>query len=473
MGSPLAQVARGVRSFGSARMLSQLGMFLAMVALARLTTPSDFGSISFVLAVTTILYTFGDQGMSTVVQRYVGELGEDVIRPAFAVKLLACTVVGAAAWALDSGLGLLRGLGGWIGLITLLSAFQLVIMTENARQRFRSAGALQLTTTALFAFGAMALAILWDPVAGPLLARSVSFAVVGLGLLTVLLRGPGPMRVPGFGRALRMGGGVTLNSVFTQVLTRSDIVIVTYIVGFEAAGVYRAAYTLGMLPLLLQPLIHLPLMPVVAEQLKQGRRDQVTRIHAVITGGLIVVLAPVVIGGWVLSEPLLLHVFGADYTRGVWVLRLLLVASSASVLIAPIGGIFFMEGKIRPMAAATASCALVMLAVGLWSTPRYGGAGAAMAACMGQGLWALALLMLYKRSNALEAPGRRALPFALAAAVTLGMSLALAPLVSGLMTLVLALVLITGIYAGCALALGVVRPGMLRAAIGGGDRRAD
>jgi len=454
-------------------MLSQLGMFLAMVALARLTAPSDFGSISFVLAVTTILYTLGDQGMSTTVQRYVDELGEDVIRPAFAVKLLACTLVGAAAWALDSGLGLLRGLGGWIGLITLLSAFQLVIMTENARKRFRSAGALQLTTMLVFALGAVSLAILWDPVAGPLLARSLSFAVVGLGLLTVLLRGPGPMRVPGFGKALRMGGGVTLNSVFTQILTRSDIVLVTYIVGFEAAGVYRAAYTLGMLPLLLQPLIHLPLMPVVAEQLRRGRRDQVTRIHAVITGGLIVVLAPVLIGGWILAEPLLLHVFGADYTGGVWVLRLLLCASAASVLIAPIGGIFFMAGKIRPMAAATAVCAAGMLALGLWSTPHYGVTGAAMAACLGQGVWALALLLIYRRSHVVVGPGRRALPFTLAAAVTLGVSLLLSPLVTGLLSLVLVLVLITSTYAGCVLALGLVRPGMLRAAVGEADRRAD
>ena len=85
---------------------------------------------------------------------------------------------------------------------------------------------------------------------------------------------------------------------------------------------------------------------------------------------------------------------------------------------------------------------------------------------------ALALLLVYKRSNELEGPGRRALPFALALAVTFGASLALSPLVSGLVTLVLVLVLITCIYAACVLALGVVRPGMLRAAVGGGDRGA-
>ena len=58
-----------------------------------------------------------------------------------------------------------------------------------------------------------------------------------------------------------------------------------------------------------------------------SRAEALAGVHAVITGGLIVVLAPIVIGGWVLSEPLLLHVFGADYAGGVWVLRLLLVAA--------------------------------------------------------------------------------------------------------------------------------------------------
>ena len=111
----LTSLTQAVLSFGSARLVSQVLMFITMVLLARVVEPEDFGVVGYVLAVSTILLTLSDFGMSQTVQRFVTEFGEKAVRPAFAIKVLCSILVALIVVASDNLFGEFMGLGGWVG----------------------------------------------------------------------------------------------------------------------------------------------------------------------------------------------------------------------------------------------------------------------------------------------------------------------------------------------------------------------
>ncbi|MAF64111.1 MAG: hypothetical protein CMJ84_00440 [Planctomycetes bacterium] len=455
---PTAELARAVFSFGTARVASQFGMFVIMVALARTCGPEAFGAVSFALAMVAILYTPADFGTSAGIQRFVGELGESILRPAFAVKLIASCLTAVAVWLLDRHLGLFHGLGGWIAVIVATSAFPFVIMAENARKRFRIAGALQVAMTIVFGIGALAGSVEWDPVNGPLAARAVSFTLMGLALAPILRAGAA--RWKSSLRALwEMGSAVMANGVFTQVVTRADVVLIAYMAGFEATGVYRAALTLGSIPLLLQPLFHVPFMPVIATQLQAGRKDVVRRLHRLSTAALAMAVLPILMGGWVFAGPLLARFYGNDYAGAIWVLRLLLVGSSAQVLLAPMGGILYMAGQVKVVASATALAAAVLLVASFAAIPTSGGTGAAAAACAAQVSWLVFVTILYHRRHPLRLAEWRVGPLGAVAAVTLAVAIAARPLADDWPGLLGALALTSAVYVAALGAIGLLAPG--------------
>lgn len=454
---PTAELARAVFSFGSARLASQLGMFVAMVLLARTCGPEAFGAVSFAMAMGMILATPADFGMSAGIQRFVGDLGEAVLRPAFVVKLGVSCAIAAAVLLADRHLDVFRGLGPWIAAIVATSAFPFAIMAENARKHFLSAGLLQLGVTALFLVGALVGAVHWDPVAGPLAARTVSFTLVGAALVPLFLAG-GPFLTSGFRQILRMGSQVLANGLLTQVVTRADVILVAYLVGFEATGVYRAALTLGSVPLLLQPLFHAPFMPIIATQLQEGRTEMVRRLHRLSTAALAMVLIPILLGGWVLAAPLLSRFYGDDYADAVWVMRLLLVASSAQVLLAPMGGILYMAGQVKVVTVTTATTALVLFVVALATIPSQGITGAALAACAAQVGWLMLLTALYHHRHPISFSEWKLGRLSVAAAMTLAGALALRGMADDWAGLLGALALICAGYVAALAALGLFAP---------------
>jgi O-antigen/teichoic acid export membrane protein len=444
--TPLSNISRATLTFGLARLLSQGLMFAALVILARVTDPAAFGVVSFVLAMSVMLFTFSDFGMSSTVQSYVVELGPGAVRPAFAVKVASCVAVAACVYASDEAWGAFKGEGTWIALIVIASSGQFAIMTSNATGHFARAGMLQLLSSGAFLIGGAALAVAWDPIAGPLFARAFSFAIIGLGLLRLLVFGGAPLRLKGFRGALRMGAIVTVNGVFTQILMRSDLALVAYLDGFEATGIYRAAHTLATVPLLIQALFQFPLMRIAAGLLKNGQRDELRRVHRSITRVLVLALCPILAGGWALASPLLALTFGPEYTGGDWILRLLLLAASAALLAGPVGAVAYMDGRTKAMAKITAICSIPMIGLAIVLIPFLGSLGVALAACVAQCLWASALLIHHHRAMGCLDLGLGTWRFTLLVVLLVSLVIAAIPLSTTALGLVPSLLAILAIY---------------------------
>jgi O-antigen/teichoic acid export membrane protein len=460
---PGVRFAKGVIGFGAPRLASTGAMFLLMVVLARIGTPEQLGTISFVLAASTILLTVADLGMSQALQKFVQEFGESVIRPAFLVKLATATALGGIVWALDLAFGVFKGAGGWIGGITAASAFQVVFLAENARMRFRWAGIYQIACTLLFFVLAVGLALAWDPVDGPLAARAASFALLGIPLASWPFVRRGPLSIPGLGRVLRFGLLATVNSVFTVIFYRSDILLLTYLSGYAAAGSFRVAHTLADVPMLIQPVVSLPLMPILAEQLRAGNAADLARFRRLVTASVLALLGPILIGGLVFARPLVTLFFGDAYAGAVPAFALLLVSSALQIGIVAHAYVFYMSGRLPLLCVISGTEAAVNVAANLVLIPRYGITGAAAASLATLAVGTLLLLCLYYRAERPAAPTAAAARFAVALAVTTVAALGLRRLATGLVPMLGCLAAVCAVYAAALLALRVVPHQRIRA----------
>ena len=463
---PIVQFTRGVIGFGAPRLASTGAMFLLAVVLARICDPAQFGVISFVLAASTILVTLADLGMTQALQKFVQQIGESVIRPAFFVRLAMCAALGLAAWVVDLAWGVFKGTGGWIGLITLTSAFQIVAAAENARMRFRWAGIYQIATTLFFFVLAVALALLWDPVAGPFAARAASFALLAVPLLSWPFFRHGALRIPGLGSVLRFGLLATLNSVFTVIFYRSDILVLTYLKGYAAAGSFRVAHTLADVPMLIQPVVSLPLMPILAEQIRAGRGADLARFRQLVTSAVVVLLGPLLVGGLLYARPLVTGFFGARYGDSVPAFALLLVSSAIQIGIVAHAYVFYLDGRLALLCWIGGVEALVNVAGNLLLIPRYGITGAAVASLATLVVGSAILLVLFYRAYPAPAPTGAAGRFAAALAVTLLGGLALRRFATGLPGLLACLALVCSVYAAALVAFRVVPHEKVRGALG-------
>lgn len=230
----------------------QLG---AMVVLARLLTPADFGVVAMVATVSLLLESFGIAGFTeAILQR------EDVTH-GLASNLFWVNIGGALALAAG-----LAAAGGWLaafyhdplvrgvaegmaGVVAIngLSAVPLALLQRG--MRFGTVSA--INTAAQIARGAVAIALalagwgFWALVAG-YVAHRATRAAGALGACRWLPKLPG--RSPGTGDSLSFGLKVYGRYALNYGANNTDNLLVGWRFNASALGFYKKAYDMFVLP---------------------------------------------------------------------------------------------------------------------------------------------------------------------------------------------------------------------------------
>lgn len=243
---------RAASVFGGAAM-----QFVVSIVLARLLTPSDFGTVSLVGIVVGVANVLAFLGAGpALVQRR--ELTSDHVATAWTLSVIgglaACVVIAAAAPLLalavgDSATTVVFMAVSPVLFLTGLRTCSMGLMRR--KMRFRALMTVDLTSYALgYALVAVPTALLgwgvWSLVAGQLCQGVVACVVA-------YVVQPHPLRFrleSGATREmLHFGGGVTASSLANYVAVNSDNFMVGRILGTGALGLYARAYTLMNLPL--------------------------------------------------------------------------------------------------------------------------------------------------------------------------------------------------------------------------------
>lgn len=389
---------RAVANFGWLS-VERVGRFvfgvLVGLLVARYLGPARLGSLSYCLALVTLLGFAPSLGLDAVVKR------ELLRSPATTAEVLASSfVVRLAAGALTWGVVLLAAQVGWgftaeearlfaiLGLILFQPALFLADLWLQSHLRAKWSVAVQLSTLAvssalrlwLIAAGASLTAFAWV-IVGEMALTAVGFCIgarrAGLGFAFTAAR------VATMRRLVAEAWPLMFASLAIFVYMKIDEVMLRQITGPVAVGIYAAAEKLSEVWYFLPMALASSVLPALLRARENNRVEYALRqqqyydLSAAVAYALSVPIA--------LMAPWLIRLaYGAEFTAAGPILAVHIWSSIFVFLGVARGQWLVNEGLQKFYLGATLAGAVSNVLLNLWFIPRWGGLGAAWATVASQ-----------------------------------------------------------------------------------------
>lgn len=349
---------RSVRG-GAVTMTAQAAKFIlnlgAVMVLARILTPDDFGLVAMVTAVTGFFLLFKDLGLSAAtIQR--AEVNHEQVTALFWVNVAAGSLIAlvtlaaapAVAWFYkDSRLTVLTMVLAPMFLFGGFAVQHQALLTRQMRY-----GALaMIEIAALVAGAATGLITAWIGVGYWALAyMPVANALAGaVGVWIACKWRPGlPSRHAGVRSMLGFGGDVTAFSVINYIARTIDKVLIGRFWGDHALGVYERAYKLLLTPL---QQFNAPVAAVAVPALSRlaDQPDRYRHAYLRILEKLTILAIPAIGFMIVTADWLVLVFLGRQWEEAGRLFAILGVAALATPVTNSTGWLFISQGRSRDM----------------------------------------------------------------------------------------------------------------------------
>lgn len=301
--------------------------------LARLLTPADFGLIMMVAAFTEFVNLFKDLGLSTAtIQRK--DVNHRQVSTLFWVNVaLSCLLIGITAaisplvaWfygeprltRITIAIGSTFIFGGLIAQHTALMRRQM---------RFCALAVIEIVAMTASTVAAVIAALLG------LSYWSLVILMVVRGFVSVVMvwwqspwRPGRPLRGSGVRSMLAFGGNLTGANVLNHFTRNADNVIIGYVLGGAALGMYSKAYHLLMLPL---SQLNMPFNTIMIPVLSrlQDEPQRYRRYYLQIIAGLAAMTMPLVAFLFATADEVIYIVLGSQWSAAAGVFRYLAPAA--------------------------------------------------------------------------------------------------------------------------------------------------
>jgi len=442
--SHAGRVSRQASVFFTGTLFTAFAGYLFKVYVARVVGAEALGVYALGLQVVGFAALFATLGLPETTARFVavyrGTGRRAEVRRLFLRSLaflLPATAVLAAALVLGRHL-LAERVFGVPELATYLPAFALLLPTgaliklcgqflrghqEVARRtvvtHFVQLPAKIVVTVALFGFGWRLPAYVAGEVAGQLLTVAL-LAVLALRFLPARTAGPPPR----LGREVAAyAASVTGLGFLRFFASRVDVLLVGVFLTSDRVGIFSIAVaTAAFVPTLLTSLNSI-FGPMIAHLHARGETPMLERLLRTTTKwclGLTWPLATTLI----FFAPVMMGFFGNDFRAGGTALAWIVAGQLVNVGVGAVGNLLMMSGHQRLELMGTGLSALLTVTLDLLLIPRWGIAGAGIAAAASLGVANLWRLWMVRRFLAISPYHRRswrlAPPIVLATAATVG-----------------------------------------------------
>ncbi len=347
--------ARTIRG-GFAKLCSQAANFAlrlgALMILARLLDPDDFGLVAMVTVLTGVLSLFRDFGLSTAaVQRT--RVTDEQLSTLFWINviigaLLTCIALASAAPIADFyHEPRLRWITIALAGVFLINALG-VQHSALLQREMRFTPLAAIDTFSIFVSVAVGIGAAWQGfgywalVAMTLVAPAVSS--ISFWLAASWRPGP-PRRSAGTGSLIRFGGIVTLNSVVVYVAYNLEKVLLGRVWGADALGIYGRAYQLVSLPV---DNLNGAVGGVAFSALSRIQ-DDAARLKSYFLKGYSLVVSitlPITIACVLFADDLILVVLGPKWSEAAPIFRLLAPTILIFAMINPLWWLLGSKGMI-------------------------------------------------------------------------------------------------------------------------------
>ncbi len=190
-----------------------------------------------------------------------------------------------------------------------------------------------------------------------------------------------------------LGGMMVVNS-------RMDILMLGWLAETRDVGVYRVAVAGATLVTFMLSAVNMVVGPQTASLWAQGRKAELQRM---LTWGARVSLAaalPVAILFWVFGADILRIVFGEEFVGGHLALAILCVGQTVNAAAGSVGFILNMTGHERDTLVGVAAAAVLNIILNVLLIPSYGYVGAAIATASSVTTWNMILIScVWKRTG--------------------------------------------------------------------------
>lgn len=381
---------------GVARLCAQGANFLirlaALMILARLLGPKDFGLVGMVTAFTGVLNLFRDFGLSSAaIQR--ATVTKEQVSTLFWINMLVGLVLGIFSVVMAPAIALLYHEPRLVW-VTIVLAFGFVFNAAGVQhsailmREMRFTALATINTISLFVGSAIAIAGAkmgygyWA-----LVAMTVTVplaATVGFWMATAWVPGM-PQRQTGMRSMMRFGGTITLNGLVAYIAYNAEKVLIGRFWGADAIGLYGRAYQIVNIP---TDNLNTAIGEVAFSALSRLQGDA-QRFRSYFLKGYALVLTltiPITLICTVFAKDVILVVLGPKWLEAVPIFRLLGPTILVFALINPMGWVLWSLGLVRKSLKIALVFAPIMI-VGYIIGLSYGPKGVAFAYSSVMVLW--------------------------------------------------------------------------------------
>ncbi|TDX59273.1 flippase [Orenia marismortui] len=170
---------------------------------------------------------------------------------------------------------------------------------------------------------------------------------------------------------------VAIARIMAQIYNNMDIVMLGFLKGNIAVGIYAAAYNIIFGIKVLNIATSRIIIPEINKSLKEGKKKIISTLRQAIKLKSFYAL-PITLGGIALSDKIILLLFNSEYSEAGLVLKILLLWISISIF-TPIGSYLFATGQDIKYLIHIAIGGIVNILLNFYLIPEYSFIGAAIA----------------------------------------------------------------------------------------------
>ncbi len=360
-----------------------------MSIMTRLLGPESFGVINYVVSFGTIIAVFIGLGIDNLVYKKLTEEPEhrnEILSTAIVLKIIA----GGAAFLALSSISFFSGETPLIKLLIVL--FGITYLTQPLSLLYfdflkerdtKTVGLIQLST--LFIASSLKISALYytESLALFIFIQSIEALISGSLSLYVLKRQGRPLQLtPSKKRALTFVSflaPLTLFSVFSEIYSKIDMVMLKHLQNTTAVGLYAGAVRLTAVWYFVSFVASTTFFPALANSFNQGNSKEYLKRLGSLGLGLTITGLLISIATLILSKPLVLILYGEQFHGSIPLLNMYIFSLVGTFTLAILYQDLLLRNRVWEIVIIAAIPAIVNILLNLYLIPNHGGIGAALA----------------------------------------------------------------------------------------------
>lgn len=334
--NPVQKIVKNIGVTGISQFLLALIGFIFMIYLARVLGEAGFGQYNFVLSLTSLFVIFTDLGVNQLLVREIArdkKLSEDYTNNAFLLKipLSILTFMGIIILTYILNFqGELTSLLYLFGLYNILQTLSLTYLSLfNAWEKMEYIALFQIMEKIII----VSLGFLVLFMGYGLLEIGYVYLFAGIFDLVIAMKLSFKKLIkPRFNINLKLqkdlvvkGLPFGLNSLFAVFFFKIDTILLAFLVGDVAVGIYNAAYNpLLILSMIVAGMVSTAVYPVMSRQFKDSKHA--LRSFALISSKYLAIVGfPIALGCLILAEKFILLFYAGGFMESILPFQILAV----------------------------------------------------------------------------------------------------------------------------------------------------